>query len=154
MRAAVAWAALGLALLAGCGDGRDLPDTGAENVILPPEASPATNAANASAAAGPSAAAEAPTDIPEAYRGEWNADLTACGSGLSDSRLRIGARSLAFHESAAEVRRVERVDARTIRVEADFQGEGERWSRTVQFRLSPEGDRLVMDDFARRRCPA
>src|SRR4051812_46141778 len=57
-----------------------------------------------------------PAMIPPQFRGEWNDPLRACGTGLSDMRLRIGSKVVRFYESDGEVRRVIRHNTRAIAV--------------------------------------
>ena len=99
--------------------------------------------------AGPAAA------IPAAFRGEWNSDRSKCGSA-SETRLIVGGNRLRFYESVARVRRVERVNDRTIRVTAVYRGEGERRTENRRLRLSPNGNRLTVSGagstLTRFRC--
>ena len=123
----------------------------------PPLADQSANAANA---AGPVPAAPGPAaipDIPAAFRGVYDVDREAC-SRPSEYRLTIDALRLRFHESIGEVRSVI-VDAPdTIRVAADYQGEGERWRNVRTLRLTDGGATLTITGegitLARIRCPA
>jgi hypothetical protein len=92
--------------------------------------------------------------IPAAFRGEWNTDPAACGTGLSDSRLRVETRHLRFYESDAEVRSVTVHNSRAITVQASFSGEGQTWSDEARFVLSRSGNELTSGDLTRYRCRA
>ena len=95
--------------------------------------------------------------IPTQFRGEWNDDASACGTGLSDSRLVITSGNLAFYESNGEVRRVAVHNARAITVAASFAGEGQVWDRTQQLVLSGSGLDLTINSEGTsstlHRCP-
>lgn len=91
--------------------------------------------------------------IPTAFRGEWNSDLAACGTGLNDSRLRIEPRQVRFYESDAAVTRLEQPSPRALRVTASFAGEGETWTDSFTLVLSRSGDELTIEGASRSRCP-
>ena len=95
--------------------------------------------------------------VPAAFRGEWNLDLAACGTGLNDSRLVIGEREIQFYESRGEVTATRAEGADQVAIEASMAGEGETWVDSRVFRLSRDGQTLteVSDShgLARRRCP-
>lgn len=91
--------------------------------------------------------------IPDEFLGEWNADLSDCGTGLNDSRLRIEPKRVRFYESDAAVQRVTVLGRRAIRVTASFVGEGQTWTDKIEFELSQAGDSLSSGDFTRYRCP-
>src|SRR3546814_9422628 len=63
--------------------------------------------------------------IPAAFRGEWNAEPSACG-GATETRLRIEPDRLRFHESLGTVREVKIESDRAIEVTAAYEGAGER----------------------------
>lgn len=96
--------------------------------------------------------------VPSPFRGEWNTDLAACGTGLSDSRLRIGADSIWFYESRGPLTDIARRGDSEFTATAHLSGEGEVWSAPVHFALSPDGKTLSdlrpgLGGFSRRRCP-
>jgi hypothetical protein len=113
--------------------------------------------------AAPQPAVEKPTvsppvgGIPAPFHGEWNASLADCGSGRNDSRLRITADRLAFHESSGTVRNVVVHSAVEIEVEADLAGEGQSWRAKRRWRLGLDGatlqDVTAGGGLLRRRCP-
>lgn len=147
-----------LGALGACGDGTaPAPAPAAAPVPVPiPVPAPAPTPAP-----GPSPAASAPSTassrIPAAFHGEWNASLPACGSGADDSRLRIEAGRVRFHESAGEVTSVTAHSDREITVVARLTGEGQSWDHTRRWRLSSDGATLedVTDGSGpvRHRCP-
>ncbi len=98
-----------------------------------------------------------PSQIPAAFHGEWNASLSACGSGANDSRLRIEGGRVRFHESAGEVKSVTVHSDREITVVARLTGEGQSWDHARRWRLSSDGATLedITDGSgpARHRCP-
>lgn len=100
---------------------------------------------------------EAATAIPVRFHGEWNQDLSACGTGSSETRLRISADRLRFYESAGEVREIDIVSDRVIEVTAAYSGEGRTWINERRLSLSPDGDTLTVTGegatMTRSRCP-
>jgi len=100
------------------------------------------------------AAAAAPT-IPARFVGWWNKDPASCARpAASIEGLRVTPKELWFLESVGVVTRVEPVGPDQIRLTADYEGEGERWTATQTLRV--EGDRLtIVTDgrpFTRIRC--
>lgn len=91
--------------------------------------------------------------IPLVFRGEWNQDLRACGTGLNDSRLRIEARRLRFYESDGEVRTIKILSDRSVVIDAAFSGEGQAWIDKTQLVLSRSGAELMADGSTLSRCP-
>ena len=94
--------------------------------------------------------------IPARFHGEWNADRAACGTGTSETRLRISADEIRFHESVGDVSAVERVGDDVVAVSATYIGEGETWQDERRLTLSPDGASLTVSgggDLVRHRCP-
>jgi len=91
--------------------------------------------------------------IPARFRGEWNTDAAACGSGSNDSRLVIAADTIRFYESSGPVQSAS-VDDNELTVVARLTGEGETRDATYRFRLSADGRTLTDADsgLARQRC--
>lgn len=94
--------------------------------------------------------------IPAAYRGVYDGSLEACARP-SDQRLTISARELRFHESVGTVRSVAWGGTGAIAVEADYEGEGERWRNLRILSLAENGARLTIKgegaSLTRVRCP-
>lgn len=101
-----------------------------------------------------SSTATAAGPIPAAFLGEWNVGLQDCGTGLSDSRVRVEPARVLFHESEAVAKRVTVHDPRSITIEGPFQGEGESWDGRLRLDLSASGQALTIGDLTRRRCPS
>lgn len=138
--------------LAGCGPGEITPDPG-PNAARP---APVGSAGRKPAAPAPTAPKAAVEDaIPAAFHGVYDSSPEACGRP-SDGRLAVTARELRFHESIGSVRSVTPGAAGRIRVEADYQGEGERWRNSHELRLSTDGAGLTISgdgvSFDRVRC--
>ena len=95
--------------------------------------------------------------IPQQFRGEWNANLKACGTDLDDSRLMISAHKLSFYESDGFVRPVTVHNPLAITVHSSFSGEGEVWESTDRLVLSRSQENLTINrentSFTRDRCP-
>lgn len=84
--------------------------------------------------------------VPDVFIGRWDADQAACAAGrASDLALTIAPDRMVFHESTAMLTDVDPVDARTVRVSLDFEGEGERWQAIRTLRLDAEGGTLIVD---------
>ena len=137
------------------GEGTDtvaVGDVAGEDAAAPPSDVPPP-AVDDEAKSDPEAAAI----IPARFHGEWNADLSACGTGLSETRLRIDAARLTFYESIGMVRRVEIESEQVVDVTAEYRGEGETWTDERRLSLSPDGDSLTItgqgSTLTRSRCP-
>lgn len=153
MRAIPVLAALAAALsIAGC----DRPDAGpgANQAAAPPAVAEAPANAGEAAPPPPPAIGKA---IPAAFLGVYDASLEACGKP-SDRRLAVSATALRFHESIGTVREVTDAGAGAIRVEADYEGEGESWRSLRELRLDDGGAKLTVSgdgtSLVRVRCPA
>lgn len=130
------------AVLAACGQ--------ADAPASPPEA-PTTVQPPAS----PSPPAQA--TLPAGFVGRWAADSAACAVTGHESRLVVSPEELAFHESIGRIRSVVATGDRVADVTADFEGEGETWSRDMRLSLSADDLTLTIqypdgDASSRRRC--
>ena len=86
------------------------------------------------------------TTIPARWHGDWAADEAGCREPDAHIEgLTVSADELRFHESIAVPRRVDRLDADSIRVESDYDGEGQQWTATQVLRLS-DGDATLQVD--------
>lgn len=129
--------------------------------VPPPAPSPdAAEEADAATAASDDPASETDGDvataIPARFRGEWNADRAACGTGQSETRLRVSGDRIRFYESVGVVRGIEIESDRVITVTARYQGEGDTWQDERRLSLSDDGNSLTVSgggDLVRYRCP-
>ena len=104
-----------------------------------------------------------PAIIPALFRGEWNSDIKACGTGMNDSRLVVSGRRVSFFESDGDVKIVWLHNSRAITVQATYAGEGQVWDRVDRMVLSRSGNQLTItsvdtpnreaSSFTRFRCP-
>lgn len=104
----------------------------------------------------PGEVAAATPAIPARFVGWWNRDAAACARpAASIEGVRVTPRELWFLESVGMVKRVEPLGPDRIRITADYEGEGERWTATQTLRV--DGDRLTIvtdgQPFTRIRCP-
>ena len=146
------------AVLAACGsDGaggvNEAGEPAPANAAAPP---PAKEAAASSDPGNALSAEPRPLQaIPPAFHGVYDADRNAC-AGPSEYRLTVTAAEMRFHESIATVRSVVADGADTIRVAADYQGEGESWSNVRTLRLTDGGMTLTLTgegtSLRRARC--
>ncbi len=102
------------------------------------------------------ASGETAATIPATFTGEWNTDAAACARpAASIEGVRVTPTEILFHESAGRVTRVEPLGPGRIRITADYDGEGERWTATQT--LTVAGNRLTIDTggppISRVRCP-
>jgi hypothetical protein len=103
-------------------------------------------------------AAEQQRAIPARFQGEWNTKLEHCGTDRNDSRLRISADHLRFHESSGPVRAVVTQGEFDLALIAELSGEGETWLFYRHYRLSADHTHMtdVTDKdsaLVRYRCP-
>ncbi|MEN2746153.1 hypothetical protein [Sphingomonas sp. T9W2] len=94
--------------------------------------------------------------IPAIFLGEWNSDAAACANpAMSIEGVRVTPSEILFHESAGRVTRVEPLAPDRVRITADYDGEGERWTATQTLRVT--GNRLTIATdgrpISRVRCP-
>jgi len=94
--------------------------------------------------------------IPARFVGRWNRDTAACARpAASIEGVRVTPNELWFHESVGAVRRVEVLAPDRLRITAEYDGEGERWTATQTLHVA--GDRLTIvtdgQPFSRMRCP-
>jgi hypothetical protein len=101
---------------------------------------PAGNEAAPAASARP---AERAAAVPAAFQGIYDESREACRRP-SEYRLTVSAHDLRFHESIGAVREVAVEGPDAIRVDADYQGEGESWRATHRLRLDDGGATLTI----------
>lgn len=108
--------------------------------------------------------------IPEAFLGEWNANLEQCGSPRSESRLVLEPHHVSFFSSKAEVLELQQENPRRIRLKFRFKttpeaGKGREGgdpaAPTQQRRYLLSSDLQRLQDISqgeqgltRKRCPS
>jgi hypothetical protein len=141
-------------LLGGCASGES-GQTGAGTVDKAP-ANHASSHAHSPSSDTPQHPHAFVGSIPAAYRGVYDGSLEACARP-SVERLTVSARELRFHESVGSVRSVAFGGTGAIAVEADYEGEGERWRSLRILSLAENGARLTVKgegtSLVRVRCP-
>lgn len=102
-------------------------------------------------------AVEQVRSIPPQFQGEWNIDISDCGTDLNDSRLRIERKQIRHYESRDLVQAVVTDGRREIALITHSRGEGAARLSTLQYRLSADGRRLTdirnEQELVRYRCP-
>lgn len=95
----------------------------------------------------------APGTLPIAFRGFWTGLEDDCGDARSDRRLMIGPKELRFYESVGKVTAVKQAGPFAVVVDANFEGEGQSWSRQQKLTLSKDKARLtIANQVERKRC--
>lgn len=152
---------LGLAFtLAACGGDAEELDapTEAPVPVIPDEVEapvvPGEAEADADAAATEqSDASIAAGEIPEQFRGKWDATTGVC-SPDSDGRMEVSAKEVSFYESVGDVTQVEEAGD-GVTVSLAMEGEGETWTAQYTFTLKDGKLETTTEDggsFARKRC--
>jgi hypothetical protein len=124
----------------------------------PAEPAPTEMAAVPPADPGPVAAQVLPAlTLPANFQGKWEEQLKACSDSASTTFMRLTSNQISFLESGGTVTAVTVYSPLEIAFTANMDGEGERWTRTFRFVLSP--DQSILTDpadkggFTRYRCP-
>ena len=95
--------------------------------------------------------------VPARFLGEWNSSLKQCGTDRNDSRLRLDADRIRFHESGGPIRAVVTQGELELALIVELSGEGETWLACNRFRLSADHEQLIDvtgdAEFVRYRCP-
>ena len=97
-------------------------------------------------------AADSAMAIPVAFRGDWSASKASCGKPGDDMRLAVSTDSLVFYESVGKVTALTHVAADRVRLTAQYEGEGDKWSETSTLALSNGGEALTVGNVKRVRC--
>jgi hypothetical protein len=134
------------ASVAACGSAEvanQATDLNRSSVAPVPSAPPAAQPAASSAA------------IPAAFQGVYDRDSAACAAP-GEYRMEVRSDEIRFHESIGKVRKVTGLAPDRISVEADYQGEGERWTNVRELRLSDSAATIIVSGegttVTRRRC--
>lgn len=80
--------------------------------------------------------------IPQAFQGVWDGLQGHCDPD-SDLRVEFAASQLSFYESSGQVKAVKQDGPGTIEVTLAMAGEGEQWTQTMRFALSPDGRQMI-----------
>ena len=88
------------------------------------------------------------TAIPEALHGRWGLVPADCTSTRGDAKglITIDAERIEFYESRAVVEEIEEQDTGMIRARFAFTGEGQEWTRDIEWRLSEDGATLTRSE--------
>ena len=88
------------------------------------------------------------TEIPQALHGRWGLVPADCTSARGDAKglITIDAERIEFYESRAVVGEIEDQDTGMIRARFAFTGEGQEWTRDIEWRLSEGGAKLTRSE--------
>lgn len=158
LNAAVAIALLPGALTACRGEPADAPRDAPNPSQLPSTPAAVRNAAVAPTPPTPPAMQDEPqappgAQVPAAYLGQWQRTGTSCAT-RDETRLRIEAQRVTFHESSGTVQAADAEDGR-LTLTLRMTGEGQTRDATYRFGLSNDGRWLtdLENDLVRERCP-
>ncbi|MEM9542584.1 MAG: hypothetical protein AAGA60_24215 [Cyanobacteria bacterium P01_E01_bin.42] len=115
-----------------------------DRTLSEPVASSSQQPAPTAAAPASNPVAQAQSEIPVQFQGEWNLSTEDCGVPGSDGRLQIEPNRINFYESSGNVQEAIVQGDLKMTVTAEYSGEGETFTRTHSFELS--SDRSVLTD--------
>ena len=87
-------------------------------------------------------------DIPPAFHGRWGLVPADCTTTRGDAKglIEIDAEGIRFYEARAVVDEVEAKEATMIKARFAFSGEGQEWTRDMEWRLSDDGTQLTSSE--------
>lgn len=149
-----------LLVLAACGDTQnDTSNSAALDAPIGNDsdiAIPADSDAIEPSAPRQQATIDTPGTLPAAFRGQWTGTTEECGNPRSDLYLALRPKEMRFYESIGAITAVEQVAPDAIIVDADYQGEGQSWTRRQKLSLSADGTLLTVanqgNSIVRKRC--
>ena len=94
-------------------------------------------------------------DIPRGLHGRWGLVPADCTSTRGDAKglIDIDAEGIKFYESRAVVDEVEAKEATMIKARFAFSGEGQEWTRDMEWRLSDDGTQLTRSESGEEAIP-
>ena len=150
--------ALALAALTACGDSTEAT---ADTPVSAPSDTPSTSPPPEPAVAPTPEPAPAPAEptpetystVPTLFHGEWNRVLADCNTDKNDSRLRIAADTIIFHEGSGKVVEATQ-DGNELDVVVQLSADGNVVDRRLSYELA--GNRQALTDngsgLVRLRC--
>lgn len=143
---------LPLIACAACSDAGK-PDGGDNRAAAAIENAVAENGAAATAAKGlpvtpPAQARANPRAFPPAFQGYWGIAPADCSLANVDAtgRINIDGGTVRFYESRARVATVVRAASDAFVADMGFSGEGQRWTKRIDWTLAVGGTRLIRTD--------
>ena len=147
---------LACAPIAACGSEPEAPRETVENAEQEvPAAAPGNQSTSLTHGNESDPASPEPAPIPAAFRGIWAEAESLCADLAHPSRLVISGATLRFHESVAEVARVDRIGPREINIIGTAPGEGTSEPAEHHFSIDAAGETLTDQGgggTVRRRC--
>ncbi len=101
------------------------------------------------------------SQFPSGYQARWAMTKAGCADGAetSEQAMSLQGRLVKFHESVGTMIQGKRMTSRTMEAEFDFVGEGEKWTKSMRFEMSPNRQQMTRIDLADghrtqyTRCP-
>jgi len=99
--------------------------------------------------------------FPSGYQAQWAMTQAGCAhnKAASEQIMSLQGRLAKFPESVGTMVQGKRVTSRTMEAEFEFVGEGEKWTRSMRFEMSPDRQKLTRTELADgqrtqyTRCP-
>lgn len=108
---------------------------------------------------------DAPLEIainqfPGGYQGRWATSQAACAGNDDNVQLMsLQGKLVKFHESVGTMTEGKRETSRSMVAKFDFVGEGEKWTKSIAFKLGKDGKTLTRIDgndgqsYLYEQCP-
>ncbi|MGB5076297.1 MAG: hypothetical protein WBO17_02315 [Sphingorhabdus sp.] len=87
-------------------------------------------------------------EFPSGFQGRWAVDLAACRADPENNEgvISLQGRLVKFHETIATMIDGKRETSSAMIGNFEFVGEGEKWMRSMRFKLSPDRENLTRID--------
>ena len=125
-----------------------VPEQAEKNVVSVEP--PATSTVPASKTPAPEEVTANSKTIPASLQGKWAKDKLGC-TQPSEMTVTFLPGEIRYWESVGKVTVVSRT-ASEIKIAADYEGEGQKWTRTNSYSLSADGKTMTADGITRIKC--
>ena len=86
------------------------------------------------------------TQFPGGYQARWAVNAANCVEENSEQIISLQGKLVKFHESIGTMTAGKRETSREMEADFEFVGEGEKWNKSIGFKLSEDGTRLTRTD--------